>query len=62
MMGTWVLIIYIYAGVLAKGDSVAIDHISGFSSKENCMAQGQLAKDLVGNTTKDYRYVCINAK
>ena len=56
----WILIIYIYAGVLANGDSVAITTIPYFSSKQECMQAGNNAKELVNGSTKVYKYVCIN--
>ena len=56
----WVLIIYIYAGILANGDSVALTTISNFTTKQECMQAGNNAKDLVSGSTKVYKYVCVS--
>lgn len=56
----WILIIYIYAGALANGDSVAITQIPYFVSKQECIQAGNNAKELVNGTTKVFRFVCIN--
>lgn len=58
-MTTYILLIYIYAGVFANGDSVAIHSIDGFNSKEQCMQAGDSASPLVKNSAKEYRFVCI---
>lgn len=55
----WVLVIYIYAGVLASGDSVAIAHIPGFKSEAACAAAGSATKPLVKGSAKELRYVCF---
>jgi hypothetical protein len=55
----WILVMYIYAGVLANGDSVALQNIQGFVSKEQCVEAGKQAEDLVRGSSKVYRFVCI---
>ena len=54
----WVLILYIYAGALAQGDSVALTHIP-MSSEQACRTAGEAAGGLVKTTTKNVRYVCV---
>lgn len=61
-MTSWVLVLYIYAGVWAKGDSVALHTITGFTSKQTCEAAGQAPSSLVSGSAKDYRYVCVEVK
>ena len=56
---TWVLVIYIYAGALANGDSVAIANIPNFSTKQECIQASEDAKELVKGSTKVYRFVCL---
>lgn len=56
---TFTLIIFIYAGVLSQGDSVALDHISGFKTMQECGVAGEQARTLTGGTFKSARYVCI---
>lgn len=55
----WILVIYIYAGVLANGDSVAITNIPNFSTKQDCMQAGKDAEGLVTGSAKVYRFVCL---
>jgi hypothetical protein len=59
MTTTWVLVMYIYAGALAKGDSVTMQIIDGYSSEKTCMEAGPLAKPLVSGSLKDYKFVCL---
>ena len=53
------LIIYIYAGILARGDSVAINSIDGFTSQQSCIAAAQQAESFVKGSAKEFRYVCV---
>jgi hypothetical protein len=56
----WILVIYIYAGVLANGDSVAITTIPTFSTKQDCNQAGKEASNLVSGSSKVYRFVCLS--
>ncbi len=56
---SWTLVIYVYAGVLARGDSVALTQIPNFTSKARCTAAGNAAKPLVLGSAKELRFVCI---
>lgn len=58
-MITWTMVIYIYAGVLAKGDSVALDHISGFESQQQCEMSAKDLEKLTKNSAKVLRAICI---
>jgi hypothetical protein len=58
-MNTWVLVIYIYAGAMAKGDSVTLTSIPGFKSYGQCVKAGTDSKTLVANSYKEQRYVCL---
>lgn len=55
----WVLIVFVYAGMLSKGDSVALTVVDGFSTQEQCVAAGKRAGSLVGGTIKDAKFVCV---
>lgn len=56
----WILVIYIYAGALASGDSVAITNVPGFTTRQACLRAGDEAKSLVsGANTKVYKFVCL---
>lgn len=59
---TWVLILYIYAGALADGDSVTLQSVPGFSCRQSCEDAGERGKSLVRNSAKEYRYVCLEQK
>jgi hypothetical protein len=55
---SWVLILYIYAGMMAKGDSVALTTTT-FANEEACIAAGKKANSLTLGTAKNVRYVCV---
>ena len=55
----WTLVLFAYAGIFADGDSMALTHIKGFSSEQVCIAAGNKTKDLVKNTKKEIRFVCV---
>lgn len=57
----YVLILYIYAGAMAQGDSVALTHIP-MSTEQACKAAGEASNGLVRATTKNVRYVCVKNK
>lgn len=54
-----ILVIYIYAGMLAKGDSVAINSIP-MPNVQICEREAVKTKQLVKNTTKEIITVCLN--
>ena len=54
----WTLVIYIYAGAMAQGDSVTLTSIP-MASQEICETSGQQLDSLVSGTTKVVRYVCV---
>ncbi len=56
---SWILVIYIYAGAFAKGDSVTITHVPGFKSEAHCAAAGNMTKPLVNGSSKELRFVCL---
>lgn len=55
----YVLILYFYAGLFAKGDSVAVTYIPGFLTEQQCITAGNKAKPLVDGSTKEFKFVCI---
>lgn len=57
-MSAWVLVIYIYAGVFAKGDSVALESVPMVSERA-CEAAAQKSKALVKDSAKEFRHVCL---
>ena len=59
---SWTLVLYIYAGVLAKGDSVTLLSVPGFKSEQHCAAAGSASKPLVGGSAKELRFVCLRTE
>lgn len=57
----WVLIIYIYAGIWAKGDSVAIATIP-MASQDVCEQAAVKSETLTKATAKEFRHVCVKVK
>jgi hypothetical protein len=55
---SYVLVLYIYAGVLARGDSVSMLSIP-MPSMEICQREGLKAEGLVRGSAKDLRFVCL---
>jgi hypothetical protein len=55
---TWVLVIYIYAGAMAQGDSVTVTTVP-MQTQEACETAGNQLGDLVSSTTKVVRFICI---
>lgn len=58
----WTLILFIYAGPLARGDSVALTHVPGFKTEQVCQEAGRATKPLIRDTFKDVRFVCVRAE
>lgn len=56
---TYILVLYIYAGILAKGDSVTLTNVDGFASQQACMAAGKASEKLVEGSAKEVRFVCL---
>lgn len=58
-MESWILVMLVYAGVMAKGDSVALQTIPGFDNKARGEAAGRELEPLVKVSTKEVRFVCV---
>jgi hypothetical protein len=56
---SWILVLYVYAGAFAKGDSVTLQAIPGFKTQVDCVAAGTAAAPLVANSAKELRYICL---
>lgn len=54
----WILVMYIYAGMLAKGDSVVMATVP-MASQEICQREGKKGEALVGGSAKEYRFLCL---
>lgn len=58
-MITWTMIVFVYAGALANGDSVALITVPGFTSEVACKEAGESAAHLDDSSTKVYRFACV---
>lgn len=61
-MATWVLILFVHAGIMSNADSMALTTVSGFSSKQSCESAGQNAQNIASGTVKSARYQCVEVK
>lgn len=59
---SWILVLFIHAGVLSNTDSMAVTNIRGFSTEQACKEAGEKSRRLVSGTTKDVRFVCVAEK
>lgn len=59
---SWVLILFIHAGVWSKNDSMTITQVSGFTTLQTCEAAGQKAQGITKDTVKEARYQCVEVK
>ena len=57
----WVLVIYIYAGAMANGDSVALA-IVPMATKELCVKAAEEASALSKNSAKITRTLCLKSR
>lgn len=56
----YTLILFLYAGMMSKGDSVALSNVPGFATEQACMAAGRKAVDMTKGTFKDGSFVCVS--
>jgi hypothetical protein len=59
---SFILVLFLYAGTLSKGDSVALESVPGFTTETACMTAGEKAQALVKYTLKEARYICVQSK
>jgi hypothetical protein len=62
MITNWVLVIYIYVGMLGSGNNMTMTNIGGFHSKESCEAAGQQSEALVKNFLNSSRFICVEVR
>jgi len=60
-MSAFYLVIYIYAGVLAQGDSVSLVSMP-MASMEACQRAGKASEALTSGSTKNVRFVCLKGQ
>lgn len=56
---SWVLILFIHAGMLSEKDSMALTNVSGFKSEAACLTAGKQSEALGKRTTKEVKFVCL---
>lgn len=56
---SWVLVLFVHAGVLSGKDSMALTNVPGFKTEASCQAAGKASEALTKTTTKDTRFVCV---
>lgn len=56
---TWILVLFVHAGMLSDKDSMALTPVPGFKTEANCQAAGRAAEALTKTTTKATRWVCV---
>lgn len=59
---SWILIIFIHAGMLSEKDSVTMTNVPGFKTEAACLAAGKQADALVKRTTKEVKFICAKAE
>jgi len=57
---TWVLILFIHAGVLSEKDSNSMT-TTVFATEQHCEAAGKAAAKMVQLTTKSVKYTCVQS-
>lgn len=59
----YTLILFLYAGVLSKSDSVALTNVPGFKNQGACQQAGMAAvKQLTTGTFKDGKFICVRSE
>lgn len=56
---SWILVLFVHAGMLSEKDSMALTNVPGFKSEASCQAAGRAAEALTKATTKATRFVCV---
>ena len=56
---TWILVLFVHAGMLSEKDSMALTSVPGFKSEASCQAAGKTSEALAKRTTKEVKFVCV---
>lgn len=56
---TWILVLFVHAGMLSDKDSMSLTSVPGFKTEANCQAAGKASEALTKGTTKNTRFVCL---
>lgn len=56
---SYVLVMFIYAGAFAKGDSVSLLSVPNFKTEHSCLVAGKAGERFVSGTAKEYKFMCV---
>ena len=56
---SWILVLFVHAGMLSEKDSMAITSVAGFKTEAACQTAGRQSEALAKSTTKEVRFVCV---
>ncbi len=56
---TWVLVLFMHAGMMSDKDSMAVTNVPGFKTEASCQAAGKQSEALTKRTTKEVKFVCL---
>jgi hypothetical protein len=56
---TWILVLFVHAGMMSDKDSMALTSVPGFKSEAICQTAGKQSEALAKRTTKEVKFVCL---
>lgn len=56
---TYVLVLFLHAGMLSQKDSMAVTTVPGFRTEAACLVAGKQSEQLGKLTTKEVKFVCL---
>jgi len=59
---SWVLVIFLHAGILSGKDSMTVTTVEGFKSHGTCAEAGKQSEILGKSTTKEVKWTCLEVK
>lgn len=56
---TYIMVLFLHAGMLSDKDSMALTTVPGFKTEAACLAAGKQSEVLAKRTTKEVKFVCL---
>lgn len=56
---SWILVLFVHAGMLSEKDSMALTSVPGFKTEAACQVAGKQTESLAKRTTKEVKFVCV---
>ncbi len=56
---SWILVLFVHAGMLSEKDSMALTSVPGFKTEAACQTAGKQSEALAKRTTKEVKFVCV---